>query len=578
VGNISGQSDEFHFAYQQLSGAGSIIVKVDWVQDADDNAHAGVMIRDTLDPDSAHGAVLLETNDIAADADLLFRRRETAAGDSSTTTVDEIMAPQWLKIERDISGMVTASYSADGIAWTNLGVGGVPVTMNAPMYIGLVVASENVGVTCTAGFSNVQIIGGSGQWMNQDVGILSNHPEPMYVAVANRGGTPATVYHEDPDTTQTSTWTEWNIDLKEFSEKGVNLADVNSIAIGFGDKDNPQPGGSGQMFFDDIRLYRPRCLVELGNLQADLNGDCVVDFSDLEIVARDWLESDSVAPTATPEPTDLVIHYTFDGNADDSSGNNHHGIAEAGPTYVDGKFGQAIHLDGFDDYVAITGVNYSSAGHSEVTACTWIRTSDGDGQIVTFDRSENFRLEIGGSYSGGTAWYAGGPGYVGWHLYTSTGQVDTEDYAGWPANTGRIDDGQWHHVAGVFDNGTLTIYIDGHPRESYFGGSSFGYGRYTRYGFIGSGSEASYPPPSGRQNGPYLEADLDELRIYNRALSRAEIAHLADDSPGDGELYSSVASIANLHDDELPLSKSVNFRDFVLLADSWLKAQLWPAP
>jgi len=37
----------------------------------------------------------------------------------------------------------------------------------------------------------------------------------------------------------------------------VNLANVNTISIGFGDKNNLQPGGSGMVFFDDIRLYRP---------------------------------------------------------------------------------------------------------------------------------------------------------------------------------------------------------------------------------------------------------------------------------------------------------------------------------
>jgi hypothetical protein len=51
------------------------------------------------------------------------------------------------------------------------------------------------------------------------------------------------------------TWTEWTIDLQEFI--GVNLTSVNTIAIGFGDKDNLQPGGTGMVLFDDIRLYRP---------------------------------------------------------------------------------------------------------------------------------------------------------------------------------------------------------------------------------------------------------------------------------------------------------------------------------
>ena len=50
------------------------------------------------------------------------------------------------------------------------------------------------------------------------------------------------------------TWTEWTIDLQKFMDQGVNLTNVNTIAIGFGNKNNPQPGGSGLMFFDDIDL------------------------------------------------------------------------------------------------------------------------------------------------------------------------------------------------------------------------------------------------------------------------------------------------------------------------------------
>jgi len=38
---------------------------------------------------------------------------------------------------------------------------------------------------------------------------------------------------------------------------GVNLTNVNTISIGFGDKNNLQAGGSGMVLFDDIRLYRP---------------------------------------------------------------------------------------------------------------------------------------------------------------------------------------------------------------------------------------------------------------------------------------------------------------------------------
>ncbi len=60
-----------------------------------------------------------------------------------------------------------------------------------------------------------------------------------------------------PNAAQLETWTEWTIDLQEFADQGVNLANVNTIAIGLGNKKNPVAGGSGTIYIDDIRLYRP---------------------------------------------------------------------------------------------------------------------------------------------------------------------------------------------------------------------------------------------------------------------------------------------------------------------------------
>jgi hypothetical protein len=78
----------------------------------------------------------------------------------------------------------------------------------------------------------------------------------MYVTVEDSSGTAATVYHDDPNAALINTWTEWNIDLKEFADSGVVLTDVSKLSIGFGGADNPQPG-AGLVLFDDIRLYRP---------------------------------------------------------------------------------------------------------------------------------------------------------------------------------------------------------------------------------------------------------------------------------------------------------------------------------
>ena len=161
---------------------------------------------------------------------------------------------------------------------------------------------------------------------------------------------------------------------------------------------------------------------------------------------------------------------------------------------------------------------------------------------------------------------------------TDTGPIsDTALAPEWPDNTGRVDDGLWHHVAGVFNNGTMIIYIDGNPKKPYFGGATFGKGSaWPRYGTVGSNNEATHPPPTRRASGTWLEGDLDEFYIYHRALSQAEIRYLADDTPGDGELYVPVASRANISNDEAILSRSVNIKDYALLAQQWLDELLWP--
>jgi hypothetical protein len=90
-------------------------------------------------------------------------------------------------------------------------------------------------------------------------GDLANDPELMYVAVSNSTGQIAVVVHDNPNAVQIDTWTEWVIPLQSFADQGVDLIDVDKIAIGFGTRGNLTiPGGSGRVLFDDIRLYRLR--------------------------------------------------------------------------------------------------------------------------------------------------------------------------------------------------------------------------------------------------------------------------------------------------------------------------------
>ena len=85
-------------------------------------------------------------------------------------------------------------------------------------------------------------------------GNMFNDAAPIYVAVSNVTGVPAVVTHDDPAATLIHGWTQWDIPLQAFADKGIDLTNVNTITIGIGDKFNP-PGGSGDMYFDDIGLH-----------------------------------------------------------------------------------------------------------------------------------------------------------------------------------------------------------------------------------------------------------------------------------------------------------------------------------
>ncbi len=259
--DIAGTADAFHYAYKTLTGVGSIEVQVLSVAETDPWAKAGVMIRESLDAGSKFAAVY-----ITPGMGCRFQaRRDTdidVVSDTPVATDEQIAvtAPYWVKLERDIGGNFTAYYSSNGTNWQAMAWNPQNILMDSNVYIGLALSAHNADATCEARYSNVRTTSSvTGQWTSQDVGIESNSPEPLYVAVSNAAGASAVVVHDDANAATTNVWTEWVVPLQAFADQGIVLTDVDRIAVGMGTRDNTTiPGGSGNMYFDDFRLYRPR--------------------------------------------------------------------------------------------------------------------------------------------------------------------------------------------------------------------------------------------------------------------------------------------------------------------------------
>jgi len=87
-------------------------------------------------------------------------------------------------------------------------------------------------------------------------GRSDNAAEPLYVSVANSSGSAVTVRHDDANAAQAGPWTKWVIPLQTFADQGIDLTNVDTIAIGLGTKGAmTTSGGTGTLYLDDIALY-----------------------------------------------------------------------------------------------------------------------------------------------------------------------------------------------------------------------------------------------------------------------------------------------------------------------------------
>ena len=249
--------DEFRFVYKNLTGDGSMVARVDALDNTPSTwAKAGVMIRQGTGTGSQHSFMCMTGGD--GNGASWQGRLEQGLTSENVDATDPVALPYWVRIDR-AGNMLTGFVSPDGQNWTQIG-DPREVVMNNPVLIGLALTSHLAGQATSAQFSNVSFTGNvTGNWQNAAIGATQpegNDPAPVYLAVEDTSGNVAVVTcPADPPVSAWSEWYEWIIPYSDLG--GVSLNSVQTLYIGLGDRDNPASGGAGILYVDDIGYGRP---------------------------------------------------------------------------------------------------------------------------------------------------------------------------------------------------------------------------------------------------------------------------------------------------------------------------------
>jgi hypothetical protein len=377
-----------------------------------------------------------------------------------------------------------------------------------------------------------------------------NSPAQMYVVLNDGASETIVPYHGNSGDLAKEAWQSWRIELSDINS--IDLSSVESLSIGFtAESDNSSSVGTGTVYFDDIALYVSRCFDE-NRIAADFNGDCLVNLTDMQELATNWLEKGHNTYSVN-EPNPPLAWYKFDGNADDSTGGGAHGIPSGDPTYTEGVYGQAVDFDG-DDYVELTRtVNLFPTVYSGITIAFWQYGSDSPHRTDTICCS-NYTYGVKDPAISINLGCWKGPGEYNWDCgqpwsFDSRLSGNHRYQSEWS--------GRWNHWAFTKDValGRMQIFLNGRLHDSRDGANTpiSGVNSFQ----IGSGWYGGY------------DGLIDDLRIYDYALSQPEIVYAATNGSGIFDLPLLLpADLKN--DDRIDLS------DFALFADNWLENHLWP--
>lgn len=213
----------------------------------------------------------------------------------------------------------------------------------------------------------------------------------------------------------------------------------------------------------------------------------------------------------------LVSWWPGDGNTDDIA-NANHGMLEGGLTFAAGQVGRAFHLDGIDDSVDLGNASNLHVSAGDFTVNAWVLFN-----ALSHPPGENLGAPQG-DMSIVDKMSTSGVNEDGWRLikqddnrfYFCLGGGEQGNQCGWPAytvfSTTQAVTSAWYHVAAVKSSSSFAIYVNGVLEDERSPVPSF---TDTNSANLRIGS---YP-----LEGAHLNGLVDEVQIYNRALSGDKI-------------------------------------------------------
>ncbi|NQV35556.1 MAG: LamG domain-containing protein, partial [Phycisphaeraceae bacterium] len=273
-----------------------------------------------------------------------------------------------------------------------------------------------------------------------------------------------------------SAWQAWNIDLTAVTG---NLYNVTTLSIGV-----DGAGASGMVLIDDIRLYAQ--------------------------------PGEMITPEA-PDSAGLLAQYTFEGNANDSSGNGLHGTLAGSQIVSPGASGQGSAVEMTPGtYVDLGNPTSMDFGTGDWTVTAWFKT----GMTGTGDANKGTIVGKGGDSSGGhrvaLIMSETTEGVVTLVCDDNATKILTHSAA--PTN-----DDQWHFVAGQRLGTEIRIFIDGQLEATETANSTYDLSGTSQHNaYVGAITDNSSMTRYKMLNG-----SVDEVALYNRALSAGEILWLA---------------------------------------------------